>query len=645
VRRNNIVIFRSSTSSLRPLGSNHLLVTGSLLGALLLGSGPNLHAQTPASSSSSSSSDQQGQSSSSQGAPGRAGAQVNPTTRPRVAQIEAGGAAVTLETSEPLFEMGAALNACGYDLGLDKSAPVRQKVREEMNEALQASEVGRDSRDALCQYISEHRQSDPGLNAGQYISLALYLSPPPELTPNVDESELPPQAASVVNVLPLLRTFSADINLHLLWLRHRADYEALAARVHDPMEHMILTTNIYLHQPVSSYDGRRFLVLLEPMFSPDLSSARVYGSDYIIVMSPDNSAGDPVRMNEIRHIYLHYVVEPMVYSRGAAMQRIQPLMRGVQDAPLEFFYKSDVVSLLTECLIKAIEAHMFLIDTPKPRPPASKARVDVDQYDAAKTLYDRETDLARLRLISTDESQGWVLTGYFYEGLSQMEHNGDGLRDEIAPMVYGMDVDRELKHAEQVQFAKTVPSDPLQPTFQPRAVQGMDLAELDLMKGQLDQAADLAGKVMNDPQGDHGRAQYVLARIDLMQGDADEAQTGFRKALTLTRDPRTLAWSHIYLGRLYDIEQPPERDKALAEYTTALRVRDGRPDTRQAAEAGLARPFALPGRPQTGAPDADEPFDPTGKAAKAAYKPDAPLVDPTLPAANPPAATRPDSPR
>ena len=146
------------------------------------------------------------------------------------------------------------------------------------------------------------------------------------------------------------------MQLHFIWIHHRAEYEALTARVHDPMVKMILGTNIYLHQPVSSYDGRRFLVLLEPMLSPALTNARIYGFDYIIVMSPDNSAGDPVRMNEIRHIYLHYVVEPMVYSRGQAMERIQPVLRGVADAPIEFTYKSDAVALITECLIKAIEA-------------------------------------------------------------------------------------------------------------------------------------------------------------------------------------------------------------------------------------------------------------------------------------------------
>jgi hypothetical protein len=56
-------------------------------------------------------------------------------------------------------------------------------------------------------------------------------------------------------------------------------------------------------------------------------------------------------------------------------------------------------------------------------------------------------------------------------------------------------------------------------------------------------------------------------------------------------------------------------------------VRDGRPDTREAAESGVSKPFALPQRaPQPGAAqqDSDAPFDPTGKAEKDAYKPPQP---------------------
>ncbi len=135
-------------------------------------------AQVPASTSSSSSDTP---------------AQDVPTKAPsRIAQPEAGGSAITLETSEPLFYIAAALNACGYDADLAASAPVRLKIRDEINAEAAASPAARTSRDALCTYVRQHTLTDGGLNLAQYISLALYLTPPPELTPTADETELPP---------------------------------------------------------------------------------------------------------------------------------------------------------------------------------------------------------------------------------------------------------------------------------------------------------------------------------------------------------------------------------------------------------------------------------------------------------------------
>jgi tetratricopeptide (TPR) repeat protein len=592
---------------------------------LLIGTTAVIGGSAWAQSSSSSSSSSSVSNPQTPQAPVRPQADtLNPSNRPQVAKIERGGAAVTLETSEPLFQLAAALNACGYDADLDKSAPVRAAVRADMNTALAASETARDSRDQLCAYISKHHLGDMGLDVGQYVSLSLYLSPPPELTPNVDLTQLPPQAAGVVEVLPLLRTFAEAVDLHYLWLKHRPEYEALTARVHDPMTDMILDTNIFLHQPVSTFDGRRFLVLLEPMLSPNLTNARVYGYDYIIVMSPDNSTvGDPVSMAQIRHIYLHYVVEPYVYSRGAAMERMQPLLQTVQDAPLEFFYKSDIVALMSECVIKAIEAHMYLIPDPAPKKARGvRSREEDATYDVEKAAYDAKTNVARDNLVILDERQGWVLTRYFYQGLTNMQHNGDGLRDEMAPMIYGMDVQREKKAAEQILFVKSVPPDLLRPEVQPHKIEGMQLAELDLLKGDKDDAADIAEKALADPAGDHARATYVLARIDLMDGDPDKASKGFEQTLALSKDPRTVAWSHIYLGRLYDTMDPPDRGKAVAEYKAAMATRDSLPDTKQAAESGMKKPFLLPQREKPA--EADEPFDPTGKAEKDAYKPQTP---------------------
>ncbi len=572
-------------------------------------------AQVPGSSSSSSSS-----------SPGTPTVDNTPqTARSQVARVEEGGAAVTLESNESLFDLAAALNVCGYDADLQDSAPVRAEIRADMQQALLGSERARTSRDKLCQYISEHHLNDPGRDLGQYVSLALYLTPPPELTPIADLTELPPDSTGVVTVLPLVRDFADAIDLHAIWAQRRPEYDALLAKVHDPMTRAILDTNIYLHQPVSSYDGRRFLVLLEPMLSPTVTNARIYASDYVVVTSPTNAATNSVRLDLIRHTYLHYVVEPMVYSRAAAMDRLLPLLRPVQEAPLEFQYKSDIVALLAECLIKSIEARTYETGEPKPqKPKGPKSREADERYDAAMVLFDRATELRRRELMELDMRQGWVLTEYFFGKLQTMEHEGDGLRDEIGPMIYGMDIERERHHDEQLVFAKVGSTDVLSgPKHAARQLTDMDRAEMALMKGDRDTASDLADKAMADPKGDHARAQYVIARIELMSGNPEEAMVAFQATLKASDDPRTLAWSHIYLGRLYDTMQQPDRDKAVAEYKLALTVRDSKPDTRLAAEKGIKAPFALPQRAKP-TEDDDKNLDPTGKAQKEAYKPSTP---------------------
>ena len=104
---------------------------------------------------------------------------VNAPRQGRIAQLEAGGSAITLETSEPLFYLAVSLNACGYDTGLAESSPVRARIRDEINEEVAASAPALAARDALCLYIRQHALNDPGRSLAQYVSLALFLDSTP----------------------------------------------------------------------------------------------------------------------------------------------------------------------------------------------------------------------------------------------------------------------------------------------------------------------------------------------------------------------------------------------------------------------------------------------------------------------------------
>jgi hypothetical protein len=572
---------------------------------------PAANAQQPSSSSSST--------------PDKLSNDVPSKSSPRIAQPEAGGSAITLETSEPLFYIAVALNVCGYDADLAASSPVRTRIREEINTQVAASAAARTSRDALCSYVREHTLADGGLNLAQYISLALYLSPPPELTPTADQTELPPDSTQVVNILPLLRTFAEDIRLNAIWAEHRSEYEDLTARVHGPLTKMILNTNIYLRLPVSSYDGRRFLVLLEPMLAPSTTNARIYSNDYIVVASPASDPPAAVHMDDIRHIYLHYEIEPLVYARAQAMERLQPLLKAVQEAPLEYTYKTEIVPLITECLIKAIETRTMDVGIPKPQKlaPSVKARADLERYDADMSAYDHQAEAVRRKAVDLAMRQGWVLVDYFYDQIGTMEKDGISLRENMGQMVYGMDVDRERHKDQQIAFLPESSHDVLRRAT--TQLSGLQLAELKIFKGDLAGASDIANKVLADPSGDHAQAHYVLARVNLMQRQPGAAIGDFQEVLDTSKNPRTLAWSHIYLGRLYDIMPQPDRQKAIAEYQAALTVRDAQPDTKAAAEQGIKKPFIAPKvEHQTPDESDDAPLDPSGKAEKDAYRPPPP---------------------
>jgi len=61
------------------------------------------------------------------------------------------------------------------------------------------------------------------------------------------------------------------------------------------------------------------------------------------------------------------------------------------------------------------------------------------------------------------------------------------------------------------------------------------------------------------------------------------------------KDPHVVAWSHIYLGRIFDLQG--ERDSAVAQYKAALATSDVPADARTSAERGLQQPYEPPTAP------------------------------------------------
>ncbi len=566
--------------------------------SLLAGLGANSAAQSSSSSGQSSS---PGSSSRQGSQSGQVYAQEKTP-----ALIDPAGPTISLISSEPVFVMSAALNACGYDEGLEKSSAIRQRIRDEMSQAFAKSEEARQKRDALCLYIAQHRLTGSEQDIAQYISLSLYLTPPPALEVAADLTEMPPDATQVVEVMPLLREFAAAVDLDGIWLTAHRAYDEEAAKLHDSLSQTIVDTNIYLKMPAATYNGSRFVVVIEPELSPATVNARIYGTDYIVVVSPVNGK---IPLTAVRHTYLHYVIEPMLYAGSSVLEREQPILKAIHDAPLAFRLRSDPTALNVECLIKAIEARTMDTGVPEYKIPAGIDRSQLPRYEHERELYQQKVDAVKWAAVEHDMRQGYVLTQYFYEQMIQFEKSPVSLKETMGELVYGMDVDQQVHRAKQTEFDKEADEDVLQ-RAKPRPLAGLDLAEARLSTGDIAAATAMAQKVLAAETdtvasvADAARAHFILARAELLsvhpgeseddaEKNVDAAIAQFQKTLETSKDQRLLAWSHIYLGRVLDMEC--KRDQAVAEYKAALEVRDGRLDTRLAAERGVKTAYAVKG--------------------------------------------------
>ena len=464
----------------------------------------------------------------------------------------------TLDTSETLFSVLAAISHCGYAPGV--GTPQRQQVLAEIAVNVGNSEQAKTDSRELCVFYADHRQADANQDLAQYVSLALNMEGPPKFDLKVKEADLPPDATYVLGLRPLLIDFEKSGGLHEIWRKHEAEYTALIDAYHTPITNMLLATDVYLRLPMSGYVGRGFTVYVEPMEAPGPVNARNYGSDYYLTVSP---TATNLRLDDIRHTYLHFMVDPLIRKRANTMRRLQPLLTTVSTAPLNDEYKHDVSLLTEESLIRAIEARL-----------EGKGKKD---------------DPLRERQVESAMAQGFILTRYFYEQLVKFEADTIGFQDALGDFLYNLDVDHEKKRAQAQQFTAPAAPDVL---ARAKAAPGpLELAEQRFAIGDYDTARALAQQVITDKSGDAGRAYFLLAQIALNR-DIEGAKRYFGQSIEASQDAHIVAWSHIYLGRIADIQG--ERESALNHYRAALTAGDPQAQTKAAAERGIKQAYEPP---------------------------------------------------
>jgi tetratricopeptide (TPR) repeat protein len=462
---------------------------------------------------------------------------------------------VLLEPNEQLFCILAAINAAGYDAGLGASAPgdARQVVREYLQ--AQNTPVLAD----LKKFYDQHRvKDDSSRELGQYISLALMVGSPPDFKLTVPETELPPDARDVVGLLPLLRTYYAQSKMLFIWSRVQKQYDDAVARYTDAVRQSFVLTEAYMRLSSGGYLGRTYAIYVDLLGEPEQVAARIYGLNYYLVVTPSQ---DP-KLSEIRFQYMHFLLDPLAAKYGAEIDQKNSLRAYAVQAPtLGLDFKTDFELLVTECLIRAMELRMDKVPAP----------------EAQKRLDDLTT-------------QGFILVDYFYGALAGFERQPGSMTNYFKTMVLGIDTKVEAQRLFQVHFAARPPAPIMKAApAQTEEQRLLDQGDNMFFQGKYLEAKAAYHTVLENDNPNSERAIYGMAVVYSNLRKPDLAEEYFEKALSTAHDLRIVTWSHIYLGRLDDLNG--KRDAALAQYHAALVTAAAFPMALRAAQSGMETPF------------------------------------------------------
>ena len=482
----------------------------------------------------------------------------------RSAQVsEAGGIAV--EASPQLFSVMCALDAGGLEVNPSFTGGAQDWA--ELHERLK--QVHGPATTALQQFYRDHALADPGETMSRFISFALLVGHPPAFGYSVDHDVLPPDVLSVETFDEILRNFYKEAHLDVEWARMGRDHDREVERFNGPVRRTMFLTAAYLREVQKQSGTREFVVMVEPLVGNRLNF-RTYQDHYTVVVG----SAPQIPMDDIRHGYIHFLVDPIVMRARPELDKKSGLLSVAAKAPLlPRAYREDFFGLVDECFVKAIELRLNRLS------PA----------DLEKAM-------------AENDAQGLVLVRPFVAQLKLFEKDGPAMQYYFPDIVKNLDVDAEKERVAKVKFETAAPEKPKEeakPAETAESSLDKDLEEGDRQIALKNGAAaeTIFAKVLTS-HPDLPRAEYGLAIASILQRKGDEAQDLFEKVVANAKRgvnvaPDVLAWSHVYLGRIHDMQG--DRDLALSEYNAALATPNAPDAARSAAQRGQSNPYGPAG--------------------------------------------------
>ena len=467
-----------------------------------------------------------------------------------------------------MFATLCAMDAAGFaaDESTLAEMPSRLALREDLLK-MQGPATG-----ALRQFYGNHLLADPGETLSRYVAFALIAGPPPDFKPQLKRELLPPDMLAIEGFQEILANFYREAHLSSRWQQIEPEYGRTVARYQAPVRRIVTTVNAYLRELLKPSYDRSFTVYVEPLVG-NRTNFRNIGDHYAIVVG----ASSQIPIDAIQHAYLHFMLDPLPLRYRDDLKSKSALLNIAARAPrLPVEYQNDFLAFADECFIKAVEIRL--------------RRLQPAALESA--------------LVEADQS-GFVLVRPLVAQLQKFEKAEPAMSYYFPGLIAGIDVPAEQKRLKSVNF---VPA-PVAPERDQNSGAGDEQpSELERLIAQGNReiaernaasATETFEKILAKSP-DEPRAVYGLAIASVLSGRAGRARELFEKIISAANaassptdsaglDPSILAWSHVYLGRIDDLEG--ERDAALGEYHSALGVKGAPEAARVAAKRGVQEPY------------------------------------------------------
>ncbi len=471
---------------------------------------------------------------------------------------------VSIESNPQLFATMCALYAAGYDSETGGAVhPLRARIRARMvNQRGPAAE-------ALRVFFREHqRGNDTGATLSAYISFALSVGRAPKFEYLVKRDALPPDVIGLEGFNEVLGAFYVEAGIGALWEQVRGEYEQEIRRLQQPVTGVMLTSSGYLRELLDPQGMRRFYVYIEPLVGAK-TNVRSYGDTNVIVLNP----GADIPVDDIRHAFLHFLADPLPLKHRAIVDSRKSILELASRAPrLPADFRDDFHTFFTENLVRAAELRM-------------------------DKLKKNDAELA----LSRADQEGFVLVRGLYRELEKFEQAEPALSYYYPDLVRGINVAEETSRLQKMEFATAAaPAASPEPIPQISALEQQLIQAERLIASQDGDGAAAAFQQILQSDPENPRAIYGYAVASVMLREADRAKDYFRRLLQPPADrpeaaplgagdPRLMAWSHVYLGRIYEVEG--KRELALSEFRAALAVVGAPEAAKSAAKRGIDQGF------------------------------------------------------